>query len=146
MDGGEGHPITDLTRGASGPVWSPDGKRVAFTASTGPEDNGEKADKGDPEHHKSDVKVITKAVYRANGNPGYVDAEHHAHIFVVSAPASPADKTTPEQITDGEFDERGIEWAPDGSAIYFTSTRVAEPYYRGVALGAVSSGGGRRAH
>ena len=34
-----------------------------------------------------------------------------------------------KQITDGEFDEGGIEWAPDGSKIYFVSTRVPEPYY-----------------
>ena len=33
--------------------------------------------------HKSDVEVVTRAVYRANGNPGYVDNEHHAHIFTV---------------------------------------------------------------
>jgi dipeptidyl aminopeptidase/acylaminoacyl peptidase len=32
-------------------------------------------------------------------------------------------------VTDGEFDENGAVWAPDGSTIYFVSTRVAEPYY-----------------
>jgi len=33
------------------------------------------------------------------------------------------------QVTDGEFDESDPQWAPDGATIYFTSTRVAEPYY-----------------
>ena len=47
----------------------------------------------------------------------------------VRVPDEPADKPMPEQITDGEFDERGLAWAPDGSKMYFTSTRVAEPYY-----------------
>src|SRR5262249_42593325 len=79
--------------------------------------------------HESDVKVVTKAVYRANGNPTYVDGDQHTHIFTVRAPSGPLDKPTATQITDGDFDENGIAWSPDGATIYFASTRVAEPYY-----------------
>jgi dipeptidyl aminopeptidase/acylaminoacyl peptidase len=126
LDGGEAWPITDLANGANGPSWSPDGRTIAFNSSTKPDDST----KRDAAQHKSDVTVITRAVYRANGNPGYVDSEQHAHIFTIAVPGNAADKPQPKQITDGEFDERGIEWAPDGSKIYFTSTRVAEPYYQ----------------
>ncbi len=43
---------------------------------------------------------------------------------------SPAGDTSSErQITDGDFDERGAVWAPDGSAIYFTSTRVKDAFF-----------------
>ena len=99
---------------------------------------------------KSDVEVVTRAVYRANGNPGYVDNNHHSHIFTISALGSdpgltPSEKVpAPTQITDGEFDEGGIQWAPDGSTIYFVSTRVPEPYYeeKGDELYAVPAGGG----
>jgi dipeptidyl aminopeptidase/acylaminoacyl peptidase len=77
----------------------------------------------------SDVKVITRAVYRANGNPGYVDAERHTHIFTIAAPASSTDRPQPTQITEGPYDERDVVWAPDGSRLYFTSTRVPEAYY-----------------
>ncbi|HZR25321.1 MAG TPA: prolyl oligopeptidase family serine peptidase, partial [Vicinamibacterales bacterium] len=120
--GGEARQITDVARGAGGATWSPDGKSIAFTASTGPaEPTGD--------GHHTDVKVITKAVYRVNGNPGWLDTEHHSHIFVMRAPADAADKAIPEQITDGEFDEGGITWSPDSSKIYFTSIRSAEPYY-----------------
>src|SRR5262249_34142602 len=76
MDGGEARPLTELTRGAGAPTWSADGKLLAFTSSTGPQP--QKVD-----GHESDVKVVTKAVYRANGNPTYVDGDHHAHIFTI---------------------------------------------------------------
>jgi len=148
MDGGEARPLTDVARGASEPEWAADGKRIAFIATTANpkrDVDGERAKStderrtaegreaqvagGGPGDKVSDVKVITRAVYRANGNPGYVDDEHHAHVFVVRVPDEPADKPVPEQITDGEFSERGLAWSPDGTKVYFTSTRVAEPYY-----------------
>jgi dipeptidyl aminopeptidase/acylaminoacyl peptidase len=123
MAGGEAHAITDVAGGASGPVWSPDGKTIAFTSATGPDEK--KAD-----GHQSDVRVVTRAVYRANGNPGYVDDTHHSHIFTVSSAGSDlATASRPKQLTDGDFDESGPVWSPDDATIYFVSTRVAEPYY-----------------
>src|SRR6185436_15336141 len=80
--GGEARPITSLPRGAGAPVWSPDGKTIAFTASTGREgqEGREKTQSEQKtqstETTQSDVKVITRAVYRANGTSGYVDNEH----------------------------------------------------------------------
>src|SRR5439155_11685076 len=82
MRGGEARAITTLPRGAGAAVWSPDGRTIAFTASTA-QDSQDGLD-GQDRKNTSDVKVITRAVYRANGTSGYVDTEHHAHIFTMS--------------------------------------------------------------
>jgi len=144
MDGGEARPITDAAGGAGSPAWSPDGATIAFTS-----DEPRKAvDEKPTTEHKTDIRVVTSAVYRSNGNPTYVEPDRHSHIFTVRVPppSSSAASSAPaaKQITDGEFDEHGVAWAPDGSKIYFTSTRVAEPYYdeSGAELFAVPAAGG----
>jgi dipeptidyl aminopeptidase/acylaminoacyl peptidase len=139
MDGGEARPLTDVPRGATSPSWSPDGKTIAFTATATAEDvkkqreekaSDEKKPAEKNDAHKSDVKVITRAVYRANGNPEFLEPDHHSHIWTVAVADDALAKTPePRQITSGDFDERMAEWSPDGSTIYFTSTRTPEPYY-----------------
>ena len=137
-DGGEPHALTSLTRAISSIAWSPTGNTIAFTASTKPEDLEKKKEKDDDEH-VSDVRVINQATYRLNG-PGYHDASRHAHIWTIAA----ADDAKPKQLTSGEFDEGDVDWSPDASRIYFTSTRVREPYYdeRANALYFVPAAGG----
>src|SRR4029079_7763176 len=94
--------------------------------------------------HASDVEVVTRAVYRANGTPGDIDNNPHAHAFTMHTAAGLDRRPQPKQLTDGEFDERGIQWSPDAATIYFLSTRVAEPYYdeSGDELYAVPAAGG----
>jgi dipeptidyl aminopeptidase/acylaminoacyl peptidase len=125
MEGGEARPLTDLPKGASGPVWSPDGHTIAFASTTVAKD----FEKKDKEEEKSDVRVITRAVYRANG-AGYPDPDRPAHIWTVAAPRVPGAVEKAKQITSGEFAEGDITWSRDGAKIYFTSNRVKEPYYQ----------------
>jgi dipeptidyl aminopeptidase/acylaminoacyl peptidase len=78
--------------------------------------------------HESDVKVITRAVYRING-AGYLDFSHPDHIWTIAVPPNPQLLPEPKQLTSGDFSEEEIVWAADGSKVYFTSTRDLEPYY-----------------
>ena len=134
LEGGEAQPLTDTPRSPAGFEWSPDGKTIAFVSREDPSKEKEKPNPEDPEakdkapEHVSDVRVISKAVYRANGG-GYLNPKLHGHIWTVSVPAMAGEKPKQKQITRGNFDEGNISWSPDGSRIYFGASRLAEPYY-----------------
>ena len=146
MDGGEARAVTDIPRGAGNPQWSPDGRTIAFSSSARPDELKKEQEKKDAaakeedktadeekkeKPHESDVRVITSAVYRANGvaDFGYVDSDRPSHIWTVAVPDGGAPPETPRQITSGEFAENNFQWSPDGTRIYFVSNRVKEPYY-----------------
>jgi len=127
MAGGEARKLTDLPKGAGAASWSPDGRTIAFQSTTTAEDVEMKR-KGTPAPKKSDVRIVTRAVYRANG-AGWLDPDAIAHIWTVPVDLSSADPAEAKQITFGKYSEGGVDWSADGQRLLFTANRVDEPYY-----------------
>ena len=106
-----------------------DSKNPAKASPAGKPEGEAAAKKAETEaEHESDIRVITRAVYRQD-DEGYLDPKHQQHIWVITAPHSADDKVKPKQLTSGRFDEGNVVWSKDSSQMFFTTLRVDEPYY-----------------
>ena len=130
---GPAHPLTALSTGADGAIWSPDGNNVVFLSSVYPEAKDDAANKErDDALKKSKVKaqIFTRLFYR-HWN-AYTENKR-SHLFVVSANAdaqTPSDvPATPRDLTPGDHDVPPFSLggqdmyavSPDGRELAYTS-------------------------
>ncbi len=113
--GGESVQVTDAALGAGTPIWSPDSKRIAYAGPVSTDK--EPADEGEAKIPKT--RVIERAVFKFDSQ-GLIN-DRRTHIFVVDL----ATKET-TAVTEGDFNDSGPTWAPDGEYLAFASDRDEE--------------------
>jgi dipeptidyl aminopeptidase/acylaminoacyl peptidase len=134
LSGGEPVQVSALEKGAGSPLWAPNGSCIAALSETAivPEPKKDSAEKKDgaktAEEHKSDVRIITKAVYRMNG-AGFLDTKDVSQLYLFYTAKVGAKPVTPWQVTAGRFGVSDFVWSPSSNDIYYTSEHTDEPYY-----------------
>src|SRR5437867_6868459 len=134
---GKPHQVTDISTGADGGIWSPDGKNIAFVSAVYPDCKDDTCNKQrDEELKKSKVraKIFTKLFYR---HWNAFTEFKRSHLFVISADANasadatarPASDLTPGDHDVPPFSLGGQDMyaiSPDGQEVAYTSNIESE--------------------
>ncbi len=118
--------ITRLKESPSNPDWSPDGKWIVFSKFV-PAPVAWSIDMPEPPAGAKwigDPEIITHPHWRADGVPGYLP-RGFTHLFLVRSNGG-----TPQQLTDGPWNESNPIWMPDGRSILFTGIRAEDQAWR----------------
>ena len=136
---GQPHQVTNLSTGADGAIWSPDGKNIVFVSEVYPDCKDDACNKQRDEELKESkvkAKIFTKLFYR-HWNAFTEFKRSHLFVQNVEAPVSGAASsnaagtaaTTPRDLTPGDhavppFSLGGQDMyaiSPDGKELAYTS-------------------------
>jgi dipeptidyl aminopeptidase/acylaminoacyl peptidase len=109
--------------GISAIAWSPDCRRIAYTAPVDPPRFlvGPVARAGTTSTVEPRARRITRTDWRWDGE-GHLDRWSHLWVIDIDDPTA-----RPRQVTAGDWGVSDISWAPDGRTIVFTADRGPEP-------------------
>ncbi len=130
--GGEARQLTNAPKGVEDFAWAPDGARIVYCADTEPAAG---AAAGSQPGGPRPVEV-NRIRYRHDLQGWRGDA--HCHLFVAELESGEA-----AQITQGDWDDYGPVWSPDGKRIAFISGRRDDRDIRALTeVYVVNAGGG----
>lgn len=118
--------LTSIKDGASGAVWSNDGKHIALRVVAKDKAHDTYVDFKaagfipKKSQRTSDVRIVKEMHFQANG-AGYV-YDRHPHIWIANADGSNA-----HALTSGEWAEGAVHWTPDDRTIVFETLRRNAP-------------------
>src|SRR5438046_5339189 len=121
------HQVTNISTGADGGIWSPDGKNIVFVSSVYPDCKDDACNKQrDEELKKSKVKakIFSRLLYR---HWNAFTEFKRSHLFVIDADAVVG--ATPRDLTPGDHDVPPFHLggqdmyaiSPDGQEVAYTS-------------------------
>src|ERR1700738_3514658 len=142
---GKPHQVTDISTGADGGIWSPDGKNIVFVSAVYPDAKDDAENKKRDEELKNSkvkAKIFTKLLYR-HWNAFTEFKRSHLFVQSVEAGVSPAgssdsqpgtaatteEKKQPRDLTPGDHDVPPFNLggqdmyaiSPDGQELAYTS-------------------------
>jgi len=137
---GKPHQVTEISTGADGGIWSPDGKNIVFVSAVYPDCKDDACNKQrDEELKKSKVKakIFSRLFYRhwsaftefKRSHLFVIDVEHASGLLPPSAQAGGSRYSEPRDLTPGDHDVPPFSLggqdmyaiSPDGQEVAYTS-------------------------